>query len=59
MFSTFNKINFLIKLNNIIQIINSLLLLYILFFLNKNNVIILLKNVKYYLILNYKLKNDL
>jgi len=54
MFITFNKINFLIKLHNIIQMINSPLLLYILSFLkNENNII------KYYLILNYKLKNDL
>ena len=40
MFITFNKKHFLRKLHNIIQIINSLLLLYILFII-KNNVIIL------------------
>ena len=33
MFITFNKINLKIKLNNIIQNMNSLLLLYILYFI--------------------------
>lgn len=41
MFINFNKTHFLIKPLNIIQVINSLLLLYILlYFLNKKNVII-------------------
>lgn len=41
MFINFNKTHFLIKPHNIIQVINSLLLLYILlYFLNKKNVII-------------------
>ena len=62
MFITFNKKYFLIKLHNIIQTINSLLLLiYILFFFLKIKTIILyiLKTVKVYLIINYKVNNEL
>lgn len=62
MFITFNKKYFLIKLHNIIQTINSLLLLiYILSFLKKIKKIILhiLKTVKVYLIINYKVNNEL
>ena len=62
MFITFNKIHFLRKPHNIIQAINSLLLLiYILSFFLKIKIIILyiLKTVKVYLIINYKVKNEL
>ena len=62
MFITFNKKYFLIKLHNIIQTINSLLLLiYILYFFKKIKRIILyiLKTVKVYLIINYKVNNEL
>ena len=62
MFITFNKKYFLIKLHNIIQTINSLLLLiYILSFFLKIKTIILyiLKTVKVYLIINYKVNNEL
>ena len=62
MFITFNKKHFLRKFHNIIQAINSLLLLiYILsFFLKIKRIILyILKTVKVYLIINYKENNEL